>query len=163
MDSRIVPGFRYRVRCIGDEQWLFDGEARRLDSIGLGYGRRLTFQGDRLNNNDCYFWSDSSPTGFAFSIQALKEGDVFTLFNSDSIPIGEVSNYLFPASLIQTSHKAETYLASILYSFNRSNCPILNSVQPDNETDLHFMKKIANSKCWRTLYVCNENISLSFK
>ena len=78
MDSRIVPGFRYRVRCIGDEQWLFDGEARRLDSIGLGYGRRLTFQGDRLNNNDCYFWSDSSPTGFAFSIQALKEGDVFT-------------------------------------------------------------------------------------
>ena len=91
VDSRIVPGFRYRVRCIGNEEWLFDGETRRLDSIGLGYGRRLTFQGDRLNNNDFYFWSDSSPTGFAFSIQALKEGDVFTLFNSESIPIGEVS------------------------------------------------------------------------
>ena len=95
VDSRIAPGFRYTVRRIGEEQHLFDGEARRLNSIGLGYGRRLTFHGDRLNFNDCYFWSDSSPTGFAFNIQALKEGDIFTLFNSESLPIGEVSNFTF--------------------------------------------------------------------
>lgn len=76
---------------MGEVQYLFNGEAKRLQSIGLGYGRRLTFSGDRLNFNDCFFWSDSSPSGFAFNVQALREGDVFTITNSQSIPIGEIT------------------------------------------------------------------------
>ena len=40
---------------------------------------RLTFSGDSLNNNDCFFWSDSDPEGFAFSIQAVDEGSNFLI------------------------------------------------------------------------------------
>lgn len=45
----------------------------------MGYGKRLTFSGDSLNNNDCFFWSDSDPEGFAFSIQAVEEGTNFLI------------------------------------------------------------------------------------
>lgn len=78
------------MRRIGEADPIFDGKARRLLSVGLGYGRRLTFQGDLNSFNNCCFWSDSSPTGFAFNIQAVKEGDVFTIFSSKSVPLGEV-------------------------------------------------------------------------
>ena len=77
---------------MGESQYLFSGEAKSLQSIGLGYGRRLTFSGDRLNFNECFFWSDSNPSGFGFSLEAIKEGDVFTITNSQSIPVGEVRN-----------------------------------------------------------------------
>ncbi|XP_045198168.2 uncharacterized protein LOC123552517 [Mercenaria mercenaria] len=98
IDSRIVPGFRYTVRYIGTKEYLFDGEARRLETIGLGYGRRMTFQGDSLNFNDCFFWSDSIPEGFAFNIDALREGDAFTIADAESQLIGtvEVQKVEFP-------------------------------------------------------------------
>lgn len=90
IDSRIAPGFRYNVRYIGTNEYLFNGEARRLNSIGLGYGRRMTFQGNSLNFNDCFFWSDSIPNGYALNIQALKEGDVFIIVDADQQEVGSV-------------------------------------------------------------------------
>jgi len=98
IDSRIVPGCRYYVRYIGTNDYLFNGEARRLISIGLGYGRRMTFEGDSLNFNYNYFWSDSIPSGFAFSVEAVREGDNFVISDSNSQEIGcvEVEKVDFP-------------------------------------------------------------------
>jgi len=88
VDNRIAPGFRYFVRYIGTDEYLFDGEARRLESIGMGYGRRLTFNGDTLNFNENYFWTDSNSQGYAFSIEAVHEGDEFSIIDSNHQPVG---------------------------------------------------------------------------
>ncbi|KAH3728057.1 uncharacterized protein LOC127852222 isoform X2 [Dreissena polymorpha] len=90
VDKRIIPGFRYLIRYIGAREYLFNGEARLLETIGLGYGKRLTFQGDRLNFNDCYFWSDSSTDGFAFSVEAIREGNSFLVLTADLQEVGTV-------------------------------------------------------------------------
>jgi hypothetical protein len=55
----------------------------------MGYGKRLTFTGETLNNNECYFWSDSEPEGFAFSIQAVDEGQKFIVMDSDETVVAE--------------------------------------------------------------------------
>lgn len=91
MDPRILPGFRYRVRHVGTERYLFNGRALTLQSIGLGYGKRLTFTGDSLNFNDNYFWSDSDPRGFAFSLDAVQPADRLTIYGNNGVGvIGEV-------------------------------------------------------------------------
>ena len=91
VDPRILPGFRYRVRHVGTERYLFEGRALTLQSIGLGYGKRLTFTGNSLNFNDNYFWSDSDPNGFAFSLDAVQPADRLTIYGNDgSGIIGEV-------------------------------------------------------------------------
>ena len=91
VDPSIVPGFRYRVRRVGTDHYLFDGKALTLLSIGLGYGKRLTFTGDSLNFNDNYFWSDSDPNGFAFSLDGVQVEDKLTAYAADeSGVIGEV-------------------------------------------------------------------------
>ncbi|ESO83469.1 hypothetical protein LOTGIDRAFT_236612 [Lottia gigantea] len=93
--GQIAPGFPYKVRYNGSEKYMFGGEARCLQSIGMGYGKRLTFTGDTLNDKDCYFWSDSHPEGFAFNIAAVKQNEKFIILNSLMEPIGEaVVNYV---------------------------------------------------------------------
>lgn len=54
-----------------------------LKSIGRGYARRFTFESDKesLNNNENYFWSDNRPEGYAFELEAISEGDKFTIFD----------------------------------------------------------------------------------
>ncbi|XP_069683620.1 uncharacterized protein [Periplaneta americana] len=97
IDSRIVPGFRYRVRPIQEQvnghpvpKHLFNGRALQLQSIGRGYSRRLTFQADSntLNNNTNYFWSDSRPEGFAFELELVSPGDKFTLHDANHVAAG---------------------------------------------------------------------------
>lgn len=56
----------------------------------MGYGRRLTFSSDVLNSNEFYFWSDSEPNGFAFSIQAVEIGQKFIVQDSMDSEVGEV-------------------------------------------------------------------------
>ncbi|GFN84678.1 glutamate synthase [Plakobranchus ocellatus] len=96
VDSRVCPGFRYRVRRAGavnnkgNSDMFWNGKARTLQSIGMGYGRRLTFEDDTLNHNECYFWSDSEPSGFAFSIHAVDEGQKFLIQDEDDAVLGEV-------------------------------------------------------------------------
>jgi len=77
IDKNIVPGFRYRVREIETQKKLFDGEAKYLESIGQGYGKRLTFETDDILENDNFFWTDSNEHGYAFSIEAISVGDIF--------------------------------------------------------------------------------------
>lgn len=77
----IIPGFAYRVRRNGTSDYLFDGEALVLRTIGKGYGKRLTFHSDAVEN-DNFFWSDSNPDeGFAFSIQVIFDGDKFDVLD----------------------------------------------------------------------------------
>lgn len=91
VDPKIKPGFRYRVRHVGSERYLFNGRALTLQSVGLGYGKRITFAGDSLNFNDNYFWSDSDPNGFAFSLDAVQPGDKMTVYGCNGTGVvGEV-------------------------------------------------------------------------
>lgn len=95
VDNRICTGFRYRVRRAGalntkgSNDYFWGGKARALLSMGMGYGRRLTFQDDQLNNNECYFWSDSEPAGYAFNIHAVDEGQKFLIQGEDDAVLGE--------------------------------------------------------------------------
>ena len=77
IDKNIAPGFRYKVREIETEKKLFDGQAKYLENIGQGYGKRLTFETDDILENDNFFWTDSNEHGYAFSIEAISVGDVF--------------------------------------------------------------------------------------
>nr|XP_034334692.1 uncharacterized protein LOC117691888 [Crassostrea gigas] len=90
VDENICPGFRYRVRYMGSKDFLFNGEPRMLQSIGLGYGKRLTFSGETLNNNENFFWSDSRPEGYAFTVCAVEAGDKFVIYDEMSHVVGDV-------------------------------------------------------------------------
>ncbi|CAL1277062.1 unnamed protein product [Larinioides sclopetarius] len=82
VDKNILPGFQYKVRKNLSEEYLFNGQARFLEAIGLGYGKRLTFQGDSLNENDNYFWSDSRLHGYGFTFQAIAPNTVFRILDT---------------------------------------------------------------------------------
>lgn len=90
VDRRVCPGFRYKVRYVGRKDDVFDGRGRYLVSVGMGYGKRLTFKGDNFNANDCFFWSDNDEDGYAFSHDVLEKGEKFILYDSNSQPIGDV-------------------------------------------------------------------------
>lgn len=91
-----------------------------MESIGLGYGRRMTFKGDKLNFNDNYFWSDSIPSGFGFNIEALREGDSFTVVDADSQEIGtaEVQNVDFPQIELDTSIEGKDVVKNVKVRFS---------------------------------------------
>lgn len=67
VDPRILPGFKYIVRRLDSVTPLFDGRALKLVSVGVGYGKRISFEPDEgcLNDPRNYFWSDSASQGFA--------------------------------------------------------------------------------------------------
>lgn len=89
VDNKIIPGFAFRVRRNGTNEYLFDGVALVLKSIGKGYGKRLTFHSAAIEN-DNFFWSDSNPDeGFAFSIQVIFEGDKFNVLDRHGRKVAE--------------------------------------------------------------------------
>lgn len=73
----ITAGFRYKVKENGTGKKLFAGKGKYLESIGQGYGKRLTFESDGMLENENFFWTDSNKSGYAFAIDALTDGDVF--------------------------------------------------------------------------------------
>ncbi|XP_038048017.1 uncharacterized protein LOC119722077 [Patiria miniata] len=97
IDPRIMPGFRYRVRILsGDStemtqetpRYQFRGEPLHLLRIGQGYGKRLTFTSESLNDNTNFFWSDTNPSGYGFGIVAVQTGDEMVLTDLARRPIG---------------------------------------------------------------------------
>ena len=40
-----------------------------------------------LNENSHYFWTDSSPNGFAFELEVVSPGDKFTVFDANHLPV----------------------------------------------------------------------------
>ncbi|GBP30971.1 hypothetical protein EVAR_81869_1 [Eumeta japonica] len=94
IDPRIVPGFHYRVRPAGNRRHLFQGRSLLLQSIGMGYGKRLTFKPDTLNAPENYLWSDSHPEGLGMEPRAIHTGMKFTISGNGSTLIDKrVANY----------------------------------------------------------------------
>ncbi|KAB7501443.1 hypothetical protein Anas_14653 [Armadillidium nasatum] len=89
VDPRITPGFKYRVRLLDSKKHLFEGEAQTLLSVGKGYGKRITFAGKSLKENENYFWSDTHPQGFGFTLEAVCEGDKFKVVDNNGYEIGQ--------------------------------------------------------------------------
>lgn len=71
VDPRIIPGFHYRVRPANCRRHLFEGRSLLLQSVGMGYGKRITFKPDTLNSPENYFWSDSHPEGVGMEPRAV--------------------------------------------------------------------------------------------
>ncbi|RZF40562.1 hypothetical protein LSTR_LSTR013133 [Laodelphax striatellus] len=108
VDPRIMPGFLYRVRPTGlSRRHLFDGQALRLQSIGAGYGKRLTFAPSPkcLNSNDNFFWSDSYADGLGFEPRAVEAGAKFVISTSDGLKLGKAS--VFRADAPQYQEREE--------------------------------------------------------
>ena len=77
---------------MGTDNYLFGGAPKLLQSIGMGYGKRLTFENSSLNgSNTNYFYSDSNEAGYAFSIVAVRPGDRYVVVDECQRPIGEAS------------------------------------------------------------------------
>ena len=89
--GHILPGFRYRVRLSGTNEYLFGGKALKLESIGQGYGKRITFESEDILENNNFFWSDSHEAGFAFSPEILSGGEVFQVSDSLGKDVGTFS------------------------------------------------------------------------
>ena len=89
--SHILPGFRYRVRLSDTNDYLFGGKALKLESIGQGYGKRITFESKDILENNNFFWSDSHEAGFAFSPEILSGGDVFEVTDNLGNGVGTFS------------------------------------------------------------------------
>eukprot|EP00794_Sanderia_malayensis_P000581 gene581-1241_t len=78
--ENIVPGYRYKVKQNGTNKMLFNNQAKYLENIGQGYGRRLTFQEDNVLENGNFFWSDSNPLfGYSFYIEVISIEDSFSV------------------------------------------------------------------------------------
>lgn len=112
VDRHIVPGFRYRVRKLGRSSvsggsQLFGGRALLLQSIGRGYGKRITFKGETLNSNSNYFYSDTHDDGYGFSLISVENGNMFTVSDIDSHMVGEAT-----VIMVDSQHERNTEIAS---------------------------------------------------
>ncbi|XP_045773438.1 uncharacterized protein LOC123872884 isoform X1 [Maniola jurtina] len=104
IDPRIVPGFYYRVRPANSRHHLFEGRSLLLQSIGMGYGKRITFKPDTLNAPENYFWSDSHPEGVGMEPRAVHPDMKFTITGNGGL-LGEA--VVFRADLPQIEEKTE--------------------------------------------------------
>ncbi|CAB3992457.1 Hypothetical predicted protein [Paramuricea clavata] len=86
--SHVLPGVRYRVRLSDTNEYLFGGKALKLESIGQGYGKRITFESKDILENNNFFWSDSHEAGFAFSPEILSGGEVFQVMDNVGKRVG---------------------------------------------------------------------------
>jgi len=75
-----------------EDDFLFEGNALKLQSIGYGYSRRITFAAGpgQLNKNDNYFYSDSRRYGFAFQPQLVSVGEKYTIYDVSHHPLGHL-------------------------------------------------------------------------
>ncbi|VVC91205.1 unnamed protein product [Leptidea sinapis] len=105
VDPRIIAGFYYRVRPASSRRHLFDGRSLLLQSIGMGYGKRITFKPDSLNAPNNYFWSDSHPEGVGMEVRAIHPDMKFYITGNEGLVIGEA--VVFRADLPQVEKKTE--------------------------------------------------------
>ncbi|XP_076064177.1 uncharacterized protein LOC143038612 [Oratosquilla oratoria] len=107
VDSSIVPGFCYSVRQAQSKRSLFQGRALLLLSVGMGYGKRLTFQGDSCLTNDNFFWSDTNPEGYGFSLVLVQPKDAFAVLDANNEPIATASVVKLIGPQRETSHRVK--------------------------------------------------------
>lgn len=92
VDKRVVPGFRYIVRVNRTSRFLFGGRPLHLESVGRGYGKRITFEAPPggLNDNDNFFYSDTIAQGYGFAPVAVQVGDRFRVQDSEGEECGDL-------------------------------------------------------------------------
>ncbi|XP_037287972.2 uncharacterized protein LOC119180931 isoform X1 [Rhipicephalus microplus] len=92
VDKRVVPGFRYIVRVNRTSRFLFGGRPLHLESVGRGYGKRITFEAPPggLNENDNFFYSDTIAQGYGFAPVAVQVGDRFRVQDSEGEECGDL-------------------------------------------------------------------------
>lgn len=165
VDKRILPGFLYRVRKLDNgssTSYLFKGKALTLLNVGMGYGKRITFDGDRSN----YFYSDTNPAGFGFSLVAAEVEDVFTVTKEDSI------HQIAEAQLINVAAQRElatevkgdgsvvkkvavTFTCMVNYSGNHHGLMPLYSQERIQTTALAYIVKKKGARKAFTTYLKN--------
>lgn len=162
----ILPGFRYRVRLGGTNEYLFDGKALKLESTGQGYGKRITFESDDILDNNNFFWSDSHETGFVFSPEFLSGGEVFEAVNCQDERVGsfsvdsvkreqQITRVALENDVINIQAKAnvsgslqmfspdekKVYLTGeVILKISRVSCTLEFSTKTDSDIALHFIK-----------------------
>lgn len=104
VDPRIIPGFYYRVRPNDRNTRLFNGRGLKLQSIGIGYAKKLTFEPDSALKQDNYLWSDNHPDGLGLEPRAVRAGMKFYVI-ADGKTLGEAS--VFRADLPQIEERME--------------------------------------------------------
>lgn len=90
------------MRPAGSKKHLFRGRSLRLQNIGMGYGKRLTFAADPLclNESNNYFWSDSHPDGLGFEPRAVHAGMRFSIMAGGQC-LGEASVFRADAAQLE--------------------------------------------------------------
>ncbi|XP_071057399.1 uncharacterized protein [Onthophagus taurus] len=109
VDPRIIPGFTYRIRPNDRKKHLFNGESLKLQSIGMGYAKRLTFGSNTKLNPSNYLWSDNHRDGLGLEPRAVLKGMKFKVLAGDQI-LGEAT--VFRDDLPQTEKFMEKELTS---------------------------------------------------
>ncbi|XP_074622661.1 uncharacterized protein LOC141880962 [Acropora palmata] len=152
VDRHIIPGFAYCVRRNGTDDYLFDGVALLLKSIGRGYGKRLTFESEDIEN-DNFFWSDSNPEeGFVFSIQVVFVGDHFNVVDRKGRVVGET--HVKSVGLEQEIKKVSTHKSVINVEVSvKMDCTLKFSSQD------HIPEKLRD----QSVDICTGGLSLAIK
>lgn len=76
---------------LGTKKYIFNGRALTLQGVGMGYGKRITMEGDSLNNNNNYFYSDTHPQGYGFELVGITPGEKFSVFDSEERPVAKAT------------------------------------------------------------------------
>ncbi|KAK9709642.1 hypothetical protein QE152_g26504 [Popillia japonica] len=104
IDPRILPGFHYKIRISNRKKYLFNGQALRLQSIGAGYGKKLTFESNTHLNAENYLWSDNHQDGLACEVRVIMNKMKFSIVSDNQI-LGEAT--VFRTDLPQIEERME--------------------------------------------------------
>lgn len=139
----IIVGARYKVRSLANNKFLFGGKALKLQSIGKGYGKRITFEGESLLCNDNYLYSDTNEEGWAFSIEALSVGDQFRLVNSAGEDVGSAEVFRADVPQKHVERRGPTNLivdVTVTCHFTMHGRPDTATTTVSGEASLHKMR-----------------------
>ncbi|CAH1799874.1 unnamed protein product [Owenia fusiformis] len=169
VDKRVVPGFKYSVRNLESNKLLFKSRALPLQSIGQGYGKRITFKGDTFNENTNYFYSDTNSEGYAFSIKAVQEVQEFIICDNSDLPIGRaiVQNASMPQREIKMESKdgavvkyvEVNLICSVIYESNAHGLMSLHSSEDGVEIS-GIAKAVKHRKAKEAIVECIDGVSI---
>lgn len=81
-----------------------------LQSVGMGYAKRITFKPDTLNAPENYFWSDSHPEGLGMEPRAIDPGMKFTISGNGVCRFWNVVN----SDLAARQHESTRCLETVI-------------------------------------------------
>jgi len=113
VDKDIIPGFRYKVRKNLSDEYLFGGKAKYVEGVGLGYGKRITFESDTSRETNNFFWSDSRSQGYGFTFQAISDTDTFNILDTKTGNL--IGRVLITNPALEDDHVLSTTIGELGY------------------------------------------------